>query len=61
MGVNRVGSAGRLDYVGDSCILDPLGDEVAVAEPGVDQTLLGTVDPDVVADVRARFPFMADR
>ena len=61
VGVNRVGSAGRLDYVGDSCILDPLGDEVAVAEPGVEQTLLGTVDPDVVADVRARFPFMADR
>ena len=61
LGVNRVGSAGRLDYVGDSCIIGPLGEELAVAEPGVEQVLSAAVDPAVVADVRARFPFMADR
>ncbi|MEZ5165516.1 MAG: nitrilase-related carbon-nitrogen hydrolase [Acidimicrobiales bacterium] len=28
IGVNRVGTAGRLDYRGDSCIVDPLGEAV---------------------------------
>jgi predicted amidohydrolase len=63
LGVNRVGAAGRerdLPHSGGSALLDPLG--VTLAE-GDDQerVLLGEVDPAVVADVRARFPFLADR
>ena len=61
LGVNRVGRAGRLDYTGDSRIIDPMGDELVVADEGVEQTLLADVDPAVVADVRRRFPFIPDR
>ena len=61
VGVNRVGTAGRLVYSGDSRIIDPLGEEIAVAEPGREQTLMAHVDPAHVASVREQFPFMADR
>jgi len=60
IGVNRVGSAGRLEYSGDSRIIDPLGDlvEAPVGEEGV---IVADIDPAVVASVRADFPFMPDR
>ena len=65
VGVNRVGLGGaeggsRLEYAGDSVILDPLGEPVD--EAGADETiLLADVDPERVAAVRAEFPFLADR
>jgi predicted amidohydrolase len=60
VGVNRVGSGGKLSYVGDSLIIDPLGEIVADGgdKPGV---IIVEVDPARVADVRAEFPFLADR
>ena len=60
VGVNRVGSAGRLDYSGDSMIIDPLG-EVTAAPLGQVTRVEGDIDPDRVAAVRAEFPFMQDR
>jgi predicted amidohydrolase len=60
VGVNRVGSAGRLAYTGDTRIIDPLGDTVE-ADSGVESTIVATVDEAVVAKVRADFPFMQDR
>lgn len=60
VGVNRVGSAGSLDYRGDSRIIDPLG-EVTEAPAGEEATIAAEVDPAVVARVRAEFPFMQDR
>ena len=60
VGVNRVGSAGRLDYSGDSVIVDPLG-EVVEATPHEVTTIAADIDPAVVAQVRADFPFMQDR
>ncbi|MEQ8839875.1 MAG: nitrilase-related carbon-nitrogen hydrolase [Acidimicrobiales bacterium] len=60
VGVNRVGSAGRLDYSGDTCIIDPLG-EVHAAPVGEIATVLADVDPAEVTRVRAEFPFMQDR
>lgn len=60
VGVNRVGRGGRLDYAGDSVILDPLGE--TLAEAGADEQILAAeVDPARVADVRTKFPFLADR
>jgi len=60
VGVNRVGTGGGLSYAGDSVILDPMGAVLAAA--GSDETLIAAdVDPAVVTDVRARFPFLADR
>ena len=60
VGVNRVGDGGGLAYAGDSVILDPLGD--ALASAGESECIVtAEVDPDHVAAVRKRFPFLADR
>ena len=61
VGVNRVGVDGNgLEHAGDSMIVDPLG-EVLASAAGGETVLVADVDPAVVAGVRARFPFLADR
>jgi predicted amidohydrolase len=60
VGVNRVGRGGRLEYAGDSCIVDPSG-EVLTAAAGIETVLVADVDPAVVAATRGRFPFLDDR
>lgn len=60
VGVNRVGEGGGLHYAGDSRIIDPSG-EVLAAASDVEAVLIADVDPSVVAAVRTRFPFLADR
>jgi predicted amidohydrolase len=61
VGVNRVGVDGDgLEYAGDSMIVDPLGEVLASASE-VETIVMAEVDPRAVADVRARFPFLADR
>ncbi|MEP6660111.1 MAG: nitrilase-related carbon-nitrogen hydrolase, partial [Acidimicrobiales bacterium] len=60
VGVNRVGEGGRLGYSGDSRIIDPLG-EVIAGGARTEATLIAEVDPAMVRDVRARFPFLQDR
>lgn len=63
LGVNRVGLAGRgrdLEHAGGSALIDPLGAELFEGDD-TERVLLGDVDAAVVADVRARFPFLADR
>ena len=59
-GCNRVGSGGELAYVGDSRLVSPLGEVLVSAAEG-ETTLIADVDPAVVAEVRERFPFSADR
>ena len=60
IGVNRVGRTGNLTYVGDSAIIDPLGQ--ILAEGGADeQVLAADVDAGVIAQVRQEFPFLPDR
>jgi len=58
--VNRVGSGDGLDYTGDSAVIDPMGG-VAELEGAEEGLLIADVDPAVVADTRARFPFLVDR
>jgi predicted amidohydrolase len=60
VGVNRVGTGGKLDYAGDSAIIDPLGETLATAA-NAETVLIVDVDPEVVSATRARYPFMADR
>lgn len=60
VGANRVGTGGRLEYAGDSCIVDPMG-EVLASAAGVETVLVADVDPGTVAKTRERFPFLADR
>jgi len=61
VGVNRVGVDGNgLEYAGDSMVIDPMG-EVLASGAGGETIVLADVDSSVVADVRARLPFLADR
>jgi predicted amidohydrolase len=61
VGVNRVGADGNgVAHAGDSMIVDPLGEALATGA-GSEAILVAEVDATVVAGVRARFPFLADR
>ncbi len=55
IGVNRVGEGGGLDYVGDSMVVDPLG-EVLASAAGREATLVTEIDPAVVAATRDGSP-----
>ena len=61
VGVNRVGVGDGVAYAGDSRIVDPLGELLASAPEGGEGVALADVDPARVAEVRDRFPFLADR
>ena len=60
VGVNRIGTGGGLHYVGDSLVVDPLGDVVADAG-AADTTLQVDVDWRTTAEVRTALPFLQDR
>ena len=59
VGVNRVGSGGKLDYVGDSRIIDPLGSETVAGDGQC--IVYADVTAESVAQTRERFPFLQDR
>ena len=60
MGVNRVGEGGGLSFLGDSVIIDPLGQ--TMAHGGEKETLLvAEINPAMVAEVRSTMPFLKDR
>ncbi len=61
VGVNRVGTGGSLNYVGDSLIIDPNG---VVLVDGIDSgesVLLADLDAQVVTSIRESFPVLRDR
>ncbi len=60
VGVNRVGVGGKLNYKGDSRIIDPTG-EVLSAAAEKETLLLAEVDAEVVRQARQTFPFLRDR
>ena len=65
VGVNRAGSGGGLDYAGDTAVIGPFGEELAVAvDTGTvagEQVVTADVDPAHVAHIRAQYPFLHDR
>ena len=61
VGCNRVGLGGNgLQYVGDSRIIDPLGELLATGSQS-ETILYADVGPATVAAVRDRFRFLQDR
>jgi predicted amidohydrolase len=60
IGVNRVGSANGLAYIGGSAAYDPWGERVTAAS-NANGTRIVALDAQRVADVRAEFPFLKDR
>jgi predicted amidohydrolase len=59
-GVNRVGTGGGLDYSGDTRVLGPAGELLAVAEAG-ECAVSAMIDPTVVERWRREFPTLQDR
>lgn len=61
VGVNRVGTnRAGVEFSGDSAIVSPLGEVIATATRA-ESILLTDIDAAAVAEVRERFPFLADR
>jgi predicted amidohydrolase len=60
VGVNRVGTGGRLTYVGDSMIVDPMG-EILASAAGGEAMLVCEIEAAVVRKTRDRFRFLQDR
>jgi predicted amidohydrolase len=60
VGCNRVGKVAFQRYAGDSCVIDPTGETLASADDA-EAVVIADIDPAVVRDTRARFPFLADR
>jgi predicted amidohydrolase len=60
LGVNRVGAAKDLEHVGGSALIDPMGRALFEGdrEPAV---LIADADSTAVREIRASFPFLADR
>lgn len=60
IGCNRVGEGRAVAYGGESLIIDPWGSDIAVAS-NHECIIYGDIEPEVVADTRAKFPFIQDR
>jgi predicted amidohydrolase len=60
LGVNRIGPVRDLLYVGDSAVINPMGEPLAEAYRGP-SVLVADVEAAEVARVRAEFPFLPDR
>jgi predicted amidohydrolase len=60
VGVNRVGVGDGIAYDGGSCVIDPIGETIAEAGGG-ESVLFADLDPEYVAAVRTRYPFLEDR
>ena len=60
VGCNRVGEGGGLKYVGDSRIVDPLGELLATGSQ-TETILFADIEPATVTATRDRFRFLQDR
>ncbi len=60
MGVNRVGGTPKLNYVGDSVVIDPNGRPLVEASVG-EAVLVAEIDSATVAGAREALPFLPDR
>ena len=62
LGVNRVGMGGGEPHSGDSALIGPQGEQMAVAPVrGSEGVVLGKVNPGEVTGLRRRFSFLKDR
>lgn len=62
VGANRFGEDPNVSYCGDSMIIDPFGEIIADTGDAAGPTMISAdVTAERVAQVRAQFPFLADR
>lgn len=60
VGVNRVGVAGNIAYVGHSVVIDPWGNDLVRCPDAEVAAAFAEVSADRVAEVRRKFPALAD-
>ena len=59
--VNRVGKdGGGYNYLGDSCLVDPMGDQIYY-KSGVEDLATTTLSYDTLESIREKLPFLIDR
>ena len=56
---NHAGRAGTMDYIGDSVIVSPLGEDLARAGSG-EAVIAADIDPSILPAIRKRLPFLRD-
>lgn len=59
-GVNRVGVDPKVDYSGNSMIVDFFGDSISEAQPSVEQTVKAEICLDKLNEYRTKFPAYLD-
>lgn len=61
VGVNRIGKDGnKIDYIGDTMVLDPLGKKISKTKPAVEKVETVTLNFDTLEEVRHAFPVADD-
>jgi predicted amidohydrolase len=61
LGANGVGAPDSVPQAGRSCVVDPLGEVVAMASPDREELLFAEVSPDAVRNARKALPARASR
>jgi predicted amidohydrolase len=59
IGVNRVGSDPKFNYIGFSSLFDPIGKEIVAVE-NEEKLITVEIDKNYVNEVRQKFPFLKD-
>ncbi|MDD7318148.1 MAG: amidohydrolase [Prevotella sp.] len=59
-GVNRVGSDPKCEYCGNSVIISPYGDDIAVCESYEESAKVAEIDMEKLRSFRKKFPVMDD-
>ena len=57
---NHAGREGEIEYLGESCIVDPMGNDLARAGATA-EVICAKIDPTQVAAARKRLPYLQDR
>lgn len=58
---NRAGTEEPLTFLGQSMVIDPLGQTIAVLDGGPDQVAVAELSHDLVTKARYLYPFLRDR
>lgn len=58
---NRVGLEGSIEFWGSSFVSDPFGSLIGAASRSSEETLLVSIEPELIARTRAAWPFLRDR
>ncbi len=61
IGVNRVGADGELLFCGNSCLIDPYGENAALGSGEKEELIIGEIEKDKIVSCRNGIPVFRDR